>query len=166
MKVFQEEQKFLQLWIIIGLLIGTIAVTIPIISNWDEMMYQPFLERLSFFSGAFVIILVAILFLYIKLKTRIDEKGISYQFFPFQWSNKLIPWDTIGKCYIRKYNAITEFGGWGMKFSFRKNIGKALTTKGTIGLQLELKNGKKILIGTQKKEELERALLNYQHKIN
>jgi hypothetical protein len=165
MKIFKEEQRFLQPLIVIGLSIGILAVIIPIITDWNEIIHQSFIKNLSIFSGFIIIVVVFILFLYIKLKTRIDEKGIYYQFFPFQWNSKFIPWKNIDKCYIRKYNAITEFGGWGMKFSFRKNIGKSVTTKGNIGLQLELKNGKKILIGTQKKEELERTILNYQHKI-
>ncbi|NOR28731.1 MAG: hypothetical protein GQ540_09425, partial [Lutibacter sp.] len=68
--------------------------------------------------------------------------------------------------YIRNYDAIFEYGGWGVKFSFRKKKGKSFTTKGDIGLQLELNSGRKILIGTQQKEELQRVLNNYQHKIN
>jgi len=164
MKVYIEEQKFLQPLIIIGLSIGMFAVIIPVISDWNEIIPQSFIKNLPIFSGIIIIAVVFILFLYLKLKTRIDEKGVYYQFFPFQWNSKFIPWKNIDKCYVRKYNAITEFGGWGIKFSFRKNIGKAVTTKGKIGLQLELKNGNKILIGTQKKEELKRTIQNYQHK--
>lgn len=37
--------------------------------------------------------------------------------------------------------------------------------KGAIGLQLELMDGKKILIGTQKKEEIQRTIDTYQDKI-
>ena len=76
-----------------------------------------------------------------------------------------MPWNTIAKCSIRNYNAIFEYGGWGLKFSFRKSKGKSFTVKGAVGLQLELMNGKKILIGTQKKEEIQRTIETYQDKI-
>ena len=62
------------------------------------------------------------------------------------------------------YNPISEYGGWGIKGGFSKQTGKAYTTKGTTGLQLTLKNGKKILIGTQKKEEIKRVLETYKRK--
>ncbi|TEW77202.1 hypothetical protein E2488_04665 [Gramella jeungdoensis] len=73
-------------------------------------------------------------------------------------------WSNISECYIRNYNPISEFGGWGIKSSFRRDTGKAYTIKGSIGLQLKLKNGKKILIGTQKNEEIKRVIETYKHK--
>ena len=105
-------------------------------------------------------------FLSLKLKTRIDEKGIYYQFYPIHLSYRIILWNEISSCYVRKYNAIFEYGGWGFKNSLRiKKSGKSYTVKGKIGLQLALKNGKKILIGTQKKEEIQRVIENYNYKI-
>ncbi|MBK5210456.1 MAG: hypothetical protein JJE44_13285 [Flavobacteriaceae bacterium] len=74
-------------------------------------------------------------------------------------------WEAISKCYVRNYNAIFEYGDWGLKFSFRKSRGKSFTVKGNIGLQIALLNGNKILIGTQKKEEIQRTIETYQHKI-
>jgi hypothetical protein len=37
---------------------------------------------------------------------------------------------------------------------------------GDIGIQIKFKNGKKLLIGTQKKEDTTSALKTYQNKIN
>ncbi|MFK5959158.1 MAG: hypothetical protein QM495_09870 [Lutibacter sp.] len=165
MKVFIEEQKFTQPIIIIGLSVAFIVACFSTIQKWESISNGTIGEKIAGLSGLVIIILVALLFTNLKLKTRIDEKGIYYQYFPFHFSLKLIDWNTISKCYIRNYNGISEFGGWGLKFSFRKNKGKAFTTKGDIGLQLELKNGTKILVGTQKKEELKRVLNTYQHKI-
>ena len=85
--------------------------------------------------------------------------------YPFHFSYKIISWKLISKCYIRKYDAISEFGGWGIKFSFLQKKRKSFTTKGNIGLQIELKSGQKILLGTQKKEELQRTLDNYNFTI-
>lgn len=165
MKIFIEEQKFTQIWLFIGLAIAFVAVTIPLAEDWNTVTQGRFDEVLNNFGGFLVILLIFALFNFFKLKTRIDEKGVYYQYFPFHFSSRFIPWDVIAKCYVRNYNALFEYGGWGLKFSFRKSRGKSFTVKGNIGLQLELTDGKKILIGTQKKEEIQRTVDTYQKKI-
>ncbi|APY09596.1 hypothetical protein BWZ20_04820 [Winogradskyella sp. J14-2] len=91
-----------------------------------------------------------------------------YKFFPFQFKSKLIEWQEINKAYVRNYDAITEFGGWGLKGGalWNKSKGRAINVSGDIGIQLQLKNGKKLLIGTQKKEEAMRVLEAYKTKLN
>ena len=43
--------------------------------------------------------------------------------------------------------------------------GKAFNIKGNMGLQLQFKDGKKLLIGTQKEEEIKQFLIDInQHK--
>ena len=165
MKIFIEEQKFNQPLVIIGLSLAFIVVGISTYTTWGKISNGSIGEQIGALSGLIMITLVSLLFLKLKLKTRVDEIGIHYQFYPFHFSFKKIRWTAIEKCYLRKYNAISEFGGWGLKFSFFGKNGKSFTTKGTIGLQLKLKNGKKILIGTQKKDELQRVLNTYQHKL-
>lgn len=161
MKVFSEIQKFTQPWILILIAISGGYSVYPIINNWNSIVNQPILKSIPFFIGILVISLVIVFLLKLKLITKIDENGIHYQFLPFHLSPKIVEWNEIDKCFIRKYNAITEYGGWGFRFNFFRNNGMALTTKGNIGLQIILKNEKKILIGTQKKEELERTIIKY-----
>lgn len=161
MKIFLEEQKFSLLIVMIIHLIAFIAIGITTHHNWPAYSTASLGEKLGALSGLIFIALLALLFLFMKLKTRVDEIGIHYQFYPFHLSFKTIPWEVISTCYLRKYNAISEYGGWGMKFSFFGRIGKSFTTKGNIGLQLVLKNGKKVLIGTQQKETLQRTLDTY-----
>lgn len=165
MKIFIEEQKFTQSWLFIGLAIGLIVVTMPIIKDWAHISQGSFGEMLNDFGGILIILLVFTLFIFFKLKTRIDEKGVYYQYLPFHFSYRFLPWNSISKCYVRNYDAIFEYGGWGLKFSFRKSKGKSFTVKGDVGLQLELMDGKKILIGTQKKEEIQRTIDTYKDKI-
>jgi hypothetical protein len=112
-------------------------------------------------------LLLSILIFSFKLKTRIDEKGIHYQFFPFHFSLKTITWSEINAAKIRTYYPISEYGGWGLRggFFLNKSKGNAINISGNIGIQLALKNGNKLLIGTQKKGEVKRVLENYQNKI-
>ena len=74
---------------------------------------------------------------------------------PDHWHFRDIERDKIRKIYVRKYKPIWEYLGWGIRFG---PSGRAYNTMGKIGLQLELKNGRKILIGTQKKEELKEII--------
>ena len=60
-----------------------------------------------------------------------------------------------------------EYGGWGLRGGFFLNKGKgtAYNVSGNIGIQLEFVNGKKILIGTHKRDEVDRVLKTYASKI-
>lgn len=62
----------------------------------------------------------------------------------------------VEKYEFRTYNAHREFGGHGFKRKARQ--GSAFTISGKEGLQLYFTNGKKLLIGTQRKQAFEYAL--------
>tara|TARA_R110002051_G_scaffold101478_1_gene172292 strand:- start:11577 stop:11909 length:333 start_codon:yes stop_codon:yes gene_type:complete len=94
-----------------------------------------------------------------RLKTIIDEIGIHYQFTPINFSKKTIRWSEIDKCYVRTYKPIKEFGGWGYRSSFGSR--KAINIKGNKGIQLVLKDGKNLLIGTQKENDANKVIERY-----
>lgn len=110
-------------------------------------------------------------FFFIRLDTIINEEGIYIRGFPFFLKHSFFSWDIISKAYIRIYNPILEYGGWGIRrrrrprFNFFKikriNIRKlrnsniAYNMSGNIGLQLELIDGKRVLIGTCMPDEME-----------
>ena len=165
MRVFKEEQRFTQLWLIM-LLVVSLLVPIGIIlgayiNNPDH--YSAF-ELMTII--AVVILAPCIIFLF-KLSSRIDELGIHYRFFPFQLKFRHILWQDIHAADIRTYDAISEYGGWGLKGGalWKKSNGVAINVSGDIGIQLELKNGKKILIGTQKQQDVKAVLATYKHKL-
>jgi hypothetical protein len=104
-------------------------------------------------------LVMVLLFLLLQMETEIRKEGVYFRFRPFQWKFKLIRWEDIEKAYVRKYRPLVEFGGWGIRFGLPK-FGRAYNVRGNMGLQLELRNRRKILLGTQKPDELERALNN------
>lgn len=89
----------------------------------------------------------------IKLETKINQQGIYVKFYPFHLKFKFINWNEIDRVFIREYSPITEYGGWGLRISLSGN-GKAYNVSGNKGLQIVFKNGNKLLIGTNKQEEL------------
>jgi hypothetical protein len=164
MKVFIEEQRFTQLWLIILIIFSSLVPIGVVISEYQKDKNSFSLEMVLLI-GLVILLPLGIIFLF-KLSTRIDEQGIYYQFFPFHFSLKKIGWNEISKAYVRTYDPIGEYGGWGLKdgILFSKK-GKAINVSGDIGIQLELKNGKKLLIGTQKESEAKSVLETYQDKL-
>lgn len=107
--------------------------------------------------------LVIALFFSMKLKTKIDAEGITYSFKPFV-KQKNHTWAEFDKVWVRKYKPLIEYGGWGLRGGFGK--GTAYSIWGKYGLQLNFKNGKQILIGSQKQEELATFLKTLKEKHN
>ena len=110
----------------------------------------------------FVLIIIEIsslLFLFflfsIKLKTSITHTGIYYRFYPFQFKEILIEWHELKDAYLREYNSLYEYGGWGLRTGTEKT-GRAINTSasGNVGLQLKFNDGKLLLIGTSKPDEI------------
>ena len=166
MKIFKEEQSFRQTWLIVVLIIASIVPVAMMIKKY--LKADTTLSTQEFLITIGVILLSISLIFFFKLTTKIDEVGIHYQFFPLHFKVKTIPWNTISKAYVRTYYPISEFGGWGLRggFFFNKGKEKAVNVSGDIGIQLILKDGRKLLIGTQLKEEAKRVLKTYSLKIN
>lgn len=110
----------------------------------------------------FVMVVIIVLGMRTSLITIIDGKGIRFRFTLFM-KEKFISKEDINRYEVRKYKPILEYGGWGYRKRIRnlpikKKAGIAYNVKGNMGLQLYLKNGAKILIGTQKPAGMERAM--------
>jgi len=165
MRIFKEEQRFTQIWLLVLISFSTL---IPLAIIIKEFIEQPKgTSQSTLFISILAILLVAGLIFTFKLDTRIDENGIHYKFFPFHLKMKTIQWKNIKKVHVRNYNPIGEYGGWGLKSGafWNKSKGTAINVSGTIGIQLELKNGKNILIGTQKEHDAKQVLTTYINKI-
>lgn len=90
-----------------------------------------------------------------QLETAITSQTISIRFRPFMRKWKTIAWEEVKKAEVVSFNPIGDYGGWGISSS-RK--GKAYTTKGNMGLLLTLNQGKPLLIGTQKPNEIKQFI--------
>jgi len=98
-------------------------------------------------------ILLSVNMLKMNLKTVVNSEGVQIRLwiFPFYIKTKTFLWEEMSRVYIRKYRPMWEYGGWG----YRTWIGgTAYNMSGNIGLQLVLRNKEKVLIGTNKHEEL------------
>ena len=149
---FEESQRFSRWWL--GLLVGgMVAGMAAALSDPDPNKYWG-MALVFVVSGG-----VSLLIARVRLLTRIDGYGIHYRFTGLMgW--KQIAWAEIDKVELRTYNAITEYGGWGYRRRWFKS-GLALTVGGDRGIQLQLLNGKRILLGTHQPEEAAAALARF-----
>ena len=147
--IFEEKQKFTQWWfwtIILGL---PILMSIFILSEHfgDHPMPINEVAFVLFLSWAYVL-----LFWILSLRTKIDSNKIVIQFFPLR--KKRIGWDEVDSAEVLNYGNV---GGYGIRMLTK--YGTVYNIDGQMGLFLQLKNGKKICIGTQRAEEL-RGFIN------
>lgn len=162
MKVFIENQRFNQWWLYLIIIIPVFILVLPFLLNIEKIMAR---KDLSVLLIPLLILFLVYFFIFsIRLKTRIDEKGIHYQFFPFNLKLKIVPWSDLEQCFCRSYRPLSEFGGFGYRVKFRNR--KALNIRGNWGIQLIFNNGKKLLIGTQKPDEVKRILEKYNNKFS
>ena len=164
--LFSEEQRYTQWWLKLIMLATILSVLIPFAIGiytqvvldkpfGDEPMSNAGLIVTGAFS-VFVIVFISVKLFKSKLKTKVTNEALFVAYPPFfkKWQ-QIMPSD-IDHFEIRTYRAKREYGGHGMRR--RRKYGAAYTIWGNIGLQLYLKNGKRLLIGTQKKQAFEYAM--------
>lgn len=159
---FTEIQRFRQtwIWVLLGALLGTLLFLSVLQLVQHQMSGTHWLSTpaLLFIGGLWG--LLVLLAYKAHLFTRIDERGVQFQLFPLQRSPRRISWADIEEMYIRDYDGIAEYGGWGMRYGPK---GKAYTISGRFGLQLHLADDQQILIGTQRPVELEKLILQLRY---
>ncbi|MGE5519521.1 MAG: hypothetical protein ACM3VS_06280 [Candidatus Dadabacteria bacterium] len=112
----------------------------------------------ALFTGL-VLLIIAAIFCGFRMVTQIRKDGIYVRYPPFQPRRVYFPWSDIRQVYLRKYNALPEYNGWGMKLGVS---GRCYTAGGDTGLQLQLNDGTLILIGTKMPEHIQQVLISIQ----
>lgn len=159
--LFKEEQRFTQWWLWLILSSALLAIVILLVNELSAQSWYTSSEgfsRLILYGSVAVLFIVAVLIVLVlsRLKTKITNDGVFITFPPLKRKTYRIKIQEIERFEIRKYRANREFGGYG--FRSRRKSGEAYTISGNVGLQLYFKNGKKLLIGTQKKQAIEYAM--------
>lgn len=155
---FREEQRFDQWWLWLLVLVPT------------GMMWYGAVQQLIFGKAfgdnptsdtgmSILLVLFGVLlplFMYsLKLITEVRQDGLYVRFYPFHLSFRHYPYESINSYSVREYSPLKEYGGWGIRYG-RK--GMAYNVSGNLGVQLEFKGGKSLLVGSQKPEELVRYM--------
>ncbi len=166
-KHFEEVQKFDQVWIRILILL----TWIPMVALFGAGIWQQIIRGIPWgnnpMSDTGLIVANVAVFLILgattwllftlRLRTEVTDRGVHYRFPPFLPAKRTIAREEIAEYAVRKYNPVREYGGWGFRVGNRKT-GKAYNVKGDMGLQLVLKDGRRVLFGTQRPGALQAAM--------
>jgi hypothetical protein len=147
--VFKETQKFNRIWIWAVLLLVTGLTAYGLffgnapkpVEGWEKII------------PIAILFLVNALIFSLKLKTRIDSKSLSFSYFPFI-STRKYHFDDIESMELIKYNGLSQYGGWGIKWNMDS---WSYTTGGKHGIMVKT-NKKKFLLGTQMPLEAQKAI--------
>lgn len=157
--MFKETQKFSQplLWIII------LSTYIPVhiwgikdlINEYSKgsgwWTSETFIAGLI---GLVLLNLLMLLFLFFRLETHIDQAGVQFRYPPIINSWRRIPLQDIQSIQVSRYSPWL-YGGWGIRLSWH---GWAYNVSGNQGIIIKKKNGKRLLIGTQRPEQAQEAV--------
>lgn len=155
---FKEVQRFTTWWAWLAVIalngLFIFAIVQQIILN-IPFGNKPAPDYILMLIECFMLLLLLFLFS-IRLQTSIDETGICYRFYPYQFKETTIAWHELRDAYMRDYNSFHEYGGYGIRYGSAKT-GRAINTSASCnrGLQLQFNDGKLLLIGTKKPEEIE-----------
>ncbi|MEJ1223929.1 hypothetical protein [Sediminicola sp. 1XM1-17] len=162
MRVFQETQRFSQ-WPMRLIFLSVLGLLLFSLYQWfianKVVGNVPPEDGIGQLIVIGVLVPTLLLLALLRLQTEIDERGIHYRFTPFHFKNKTMSWEQIEECYVRTYSPIMEYGGWGYRISLKK--GTAYNVSGNKGIQIVLKSGKKILLGTRKELEASQVIERY-----
>jgi hypothetical protein len=98
--------------------------------------------------------LIYIRLIMVRLVTAVRSDGIIVSMRGL-WRSRSIPIEGIKSVTTITYNAVAEYGGYGMRSG---RNGKAYIANGNEGVQLELTTGGRVLIGSQRPRELISAI--------
>jgi hypothetical protein len=90
-----------------------------------------------------------------QLETEVRTDGVFIRYFPFHLRASWFSAQELSECYARQYRPILEYGGWGIRYGWK---GRAYNVSGNKGVQLVFTNGRRLLIGSKRPQELETAI--------
>jgi hypothetical protein len=165
--IYKEEQSFRQSfipWIMLAVILFMLA---GFGVGFYQQLYlgkpygdEPMSNNGLIWSSILSFVFVSAVFIFLlsgSLVTEIWSDGIRYKFPPLIRKIKYLSLAEMASVEVVKYNPLLEFGGWGLrKRLFARKT--AYNIKGRIGIRVVLKNGSQIMFGTQKQEEMKRAV--------
>ena len=147
--LFHEEQRFR--WFAYAIVIAGTVIPIGLLVHVIIQKSQPG-KPLSILEPATILLLLAsmAIFLGAKLITQVRSDGLFVRFRPFHLRFKRISLENVVSVESITYSPMS-YGGWGLR---RVPGGKAYNALGNLGVRLDFTNGKHLLIGSQRADEL------------
>jgi hypothetical protein len=148
--LFLEEQRF-SAGLVSALLFGVLIA-------WVLLVASGLIRDLM---GPVLVLALLIFFALARLVIRVSPEGVDVEFQPL--IRRHIPLADISSCEARVYRPIREYGGWGIRFGWKS--GRAYNVRGNRGVQLRLRSGESILLGSQRADELASVIQQQMHSV-
>jgi hypothetical protein len=155
---FREVQQFKSwwLWIVVLGITGWIWYSfVQQIIFGEKIGTNPAPNWVMWIMAILFGIGLPLLFLTMKLIVEVHEKEIFIRYVPF--IRRDIHLSKIKDFKKRTYSPIMEYGGWGIRGLWLVNK-TAYNVSGNQGVELTLMDGKIVMIGSQRAQELETAI--------
>jgi hypothetical protein len=157
-RLFYERQRIKQwwIWIILSIAPAVFLCALFLLVLFDIEFGNNPAGIYGLSIGLSLTSVFFIAFLFVRMETIIDDQGISLKYRPFHRTYKFYAFEDVDKAFIREYNPVLEYGGWGLR---GVHGDKVYNVSGKLGLQLVFKDRTKLLIGTQRAKEIETILV-------
>lgn len=156
--LFFEDQRFRQMWV-------WFVILIPVVVCWYGSYVQlirdkpfgnhPASNWLLFVLWILFGILLPLIFYSVSLITEVRRDGLYIRYFPFHLKFRTMPFQEIRSFDVISYSPLKEYGGHGIRYG---RSGKAYIVSGKRGVQLVLKSEARLLLGSQKPEQMADAI--------
>jgi hypothetical protein len=103
-----------------------------------------------------LVVLLGVLVVFFRLETTIGGEDQSVRFGWLPVFEKRLPLRDIAHAEVCSYRPLRDFGGWGWRYGWGGV--QAFTVKGSVGVCLTMRDGKRYLIGSERSGELLEAL--------
>jgi hypothetical protein len=152
--LFEEIQQFTKASVrdFIKVLFGIVFIALIV-----SLLLQK--GRMTDYNRLLIIILPLLLvsnfILGSKLIMQIRTDGIYVRFPPWQSKFSIYSWTDVAEIFVRDYGTMREFMGWGIRYAPGK---MGYIVAGNTCIEIVLKNGNKVLITTQRPDEVNGVL--------
>ncbi len=161
--IFSEQQRFRQPlpWLIIGIAICFSFISVGQVffaafSKEASELPSGYETKVATMVGVVVLnLLVLLLFLTAKLSVEVRRSGLFIKFFPFHKKWRPISLDGAVSSEHVTYSPIIDYGGWGIRYGFKK---KAYNISGKKGVRINFQNAHHVLIGSRNGDQLQSAI--------
>lgn len=147
--LFVERQWLASVWWVSGL------VLVCAVLGWHTLFNPPedAPSWLQWLFWGLTGVALPLLVLTSRLETTVTRTALTLHFRPLQ--RRQLPAADIVHGEVRTFRPVKEYGGWGIR---GWGDDRAYTVRGNRGVQLTLTDGQRVLVGSQRPEELAAAL--------
>jgi hypothetical protein len=159
---FREIQKFRKGWHFFIAGFPVVLVFILFLLVQLDFIQTKNQQKNPFVFYAIILFLVGLFiwFFSLKLETTINNQGVFVNYKGLPFCKRKMDWLEIHTISLVKYDPLSDYGGWGVKYSITGN-GWCYNVSGNDGIKIVAGNKKPFLIGTQQKAEVEKIINLY-----